>query len=355
MRQHKGAVVVVTQNARKFYLTMMRARDLIQISYASVRNRDVEEGAVQRLLNPRRIDSIKEFTLNGGDYPNCIVLNWVDVKNKLAVANKSITVPIRDRIAQIIDGQHRVEGIRAAIKAKPAVGKLEIPVALYENLTTQECADIFLSINTEQKPVQRSLVFDLYGVASQHVVDPAAVRARDIANMLNEQQDSPFKGLVRLPGTQASSAVSTRRKQTAGVDLSTVVTAIKPLVEEKGIFEQVGVAELQMQTSALLNYFHVLREWYGGLWTDRDNVFLTAAGFSGAMEFLKTKLVFYCKSKGSFETSTIRQAMDIGTEGVILRSHLKGMQGRHAMRAVADMLVERFTPQTITGANKLKF
>lgn len=354
MKSHKSAVVVITQNARKFYLSMMRARDLIQISYASVRNKDIEEGAVQRLLNPRRIDSIKEFTINGGDYSSCIVLNWVDEKHELKIANGVISVPIMDRVAQIIDGQHRVEGIRAAIKAKPEIGKLEIPVAFYDHLTTQQCADIFLSINTEQKPVQRSLVFDLYGVASQHVIDPAAVRARDIATLLNEQEGSPFLGLIRLPGKAPATATGAGKKQSAGVDLSTVVTSLKPLVEEKGIFEQVGVAELQMQTSALLNFFEVLKEWYAGLWVDKDNVFLTAAGFSGAIDFVKNKLVFYCKSKDSFEKSTIRQAMDLEPQAVILRSHLKGMQGRHALRAVSEMLVERFTPQLKSGS-RMKF
>jgi len=334
---------------------MLRARDLIQISYASVRNRDSEEGAVQRLLNPRRIDSIKEFTINGGDYPNCIILNWVDDTNKLKVAAGVISVPIKDRVAQIIDGQHRVEGIRAAIKSKPEVGKLEVPVAFYEHLSTQQCADIFLSINTEQKPVQRSLVFDLYGVASQHVVDPAAVRARDIATLLNEQEASPFKGLIRLPGKETATASNAGKTKSAGVDLSTVVTSLKPLVEEKGIFEQVGVAELQMQTSALLNFFEVLKEWYGGLWTDKDDVFLSSAGFSGAIDFFKNKLVFYCKSKDSFEKTTIKQAMDLEPQAVILRSHLKGLQGRHALRTVSDMLVARFNPQLTAGAKKLKF
>ena len=355
MKKHQSDVVVITQNERKFFLTMMRARDLIQISYASVRNKDAEEGAVQRLLNPRRIDSIKEFTINGGDYPSCIVLNWVDGKHKLSIANSKITVPVVDRVAQIIDGQHRVEGIRAAIKAKPKIGELEIPVAFYERLTTQQCADIFLSINTEQKPVPRSLVFDLYGVASQHVIDPAAVRARDIATSLNEQEGSPFKDLIRLPGKEPSTIRGGGKKQSTGVDLSTVVTSLKPLVEEKGIFEQVGVAELQMQTSALLNFFEVMKEWYGGLWQDKDNVFLTAAGFSGAIDFVKNKLVFYCKSKNSFEKSTIKQAMDLDPQSVILRSHLKGMQGRHALRAVSEMLVERFTPLVISGAKQIKF
>jgi DNA sulfur modification protein DndB len=351
----KQPVVVVSQNKRQFFLTMLPARDLVRISYASVRNRDAEEGAVQRLLNPRRIDSIKDFTVNGGDYPNCIILNWVDDKATLAVDNGRITVPIRDRVAQIIDGQHRVEGIRAALKTRPEIGKLEIPVAFYQHLTTQECADIFLSINTEQKPVQRSLVFDLYNVASAHVVDPAAVRARDIASQLNEQDASPFKGLIRLPNVEVARAPRAEKKRSAGVDLSTVVTSLKPLVEEKGIFEQVGITELEMQTSALLNFFGVLREWYEGLWTDKDNVFLTAAGFSGAIDFFKNKLVSYCNSKGSFEATTIAEALDLDPQAVILRSHLKGLQGRHALREVSRMLVERFNPQVAPGAKRLKF
>lgn len=346
MNSSMNAVVVVTQNLRKFYLTRLRARDLVQISYASVRGRDEERGAVQRLLNPRRIESIKDFTLNGGDYPNCIILNWVYEK-PLRLKQGKIDVPIRDRIAQVIDGQHRVEGIRQAIKAKPSIGNLEIPVAFYENLTTQECADIFLSINTEQKPVQRSLVFDLYDVASSYVVDPAAVRARDIATRLNDSDGSPFKGLIRFPGADT--------RKSPGVDLSTVVTSLKPLVEEKGIFEQVGVVELEMQTTAVLNFFNVLREWYSGLWLDKDNAFLSSAGFSGGIEFFKTKLVFYCKSRDSFEVVTIRDALDLDPEQVILRSALKGLQGRRALREVSEMLVQRFNPQVRHGSRKIKF
>jgi hypothetical protein len=134
-----------------------------------------------------------------------------------------------------------------------------------------------------------------------------------------------------------------------------VVTSLKPLVEEKGIFEQVGITELEMETSALLNFFNVLKEWYGGFWSDKDNVFLTAAGFSGAIDYFKNKLVPYCNSKGSFETTTIQQAMTLDPQALLLRSHLKGLQGRHALREVSKMLTERFNPQVAAGAKKLKF
>ena len=91
----------------------------------------------------------------------------------------------------------------------------------------RECADIFLSINTEQKSVPRSLVFDFMGSRANLSIDPAALRARDIALFLNSD-DSPDDNGFKLPG-------SPTRK--GGIALSIAVTALKPLVEEKGSFE----------------------------------------------------------------------------------------------------------------------
>ncbi|MDD1416289.1 DGQHR domain-containing protein [Dolichospermum sp. ST_con] len=169
----------ITQINRKFILTKLPAGILVNISYASVRGKDDEPGAVQRLLNPKRIESIKDFTLEGGDYPGAIILNWVSVQNLLQKQDKKISFANVSRSAQIIDGQHRVAGLKSAINELKDIAKLEIPVAIYEHLTTKECADIFLAINTEQKTVPPSLVFDLYGIASESTIDPAALRGRN--------------------------------------------------------------------------------------------------------------------------------------------------------------------------------
>ena len=66
-----------------------------------------------------------------------------------------------------------------------------------------------------------------------------------------------------------------------------------------------------MQSSALLNFFETLKEWYGGFWPDKDNVFLTSAGFSGGIDFFKNRLVPYCNGRGSFEAKTIKEALDL--------------------------------------------
>lgn len=332
----RSPCIQINQTDKVFYLTKLPASALTQISYAAIRGQTDEEGAVQRMLNPSRITSIKNFVLQGGDFPNALILNWVSINNKIEHSNNFLIFTIDEHSAQIIDGQHRIAGIRSAIATEPSIGKLELPVVIYQNLSTKQCADIFLSINTEQKPAPRSLVFDLYGIASSENVDPAAVRARDIAMSLNEEEQSPYRGQMKLPGAP------TRK---GGIALSTAVSAIKPLVEEKGVFEQIDVVELQGQRQVIFNFFKALQENYKDKWWDRSNVFMYAAGFTGAIDFLKLKLIPYCSTKESITIKTISESLELLSDRLILQDEVKGLGGKDAPKKIFDRLVECFSPQ----------
>jgi len=326
MPKHKTPCIAVQQGAKTLLLTKLPAGVLTQISYVAVRRVDQEEGAVQRTLNENRIDKIARFALNGGDFPACIILNW---QEKLAVTGAQIEFTPAERLAQVIDGQHRVEGLREAIKKEAKLQNLEIPVAIYQSLTTTECADIFLSINTEQRPVDKTLVYDLFHEASAHVVDRAILRATDIVHRLNKDEDSPYRGLVKLPGLP---------RIAFGIPLSTMASALKPLVEDGGVFEVNGVKELERQTRTTINMFSVLQDWYGDKWVDRDNVFMHAAGFTGAANFLKAKLVPYCYARRSYAKKTMKDSLRLSKSETLLRSSLKNMQGRASARSVTDYL-----------------
>lgn len=334
MSQIKAPFISIKQGIRTFYLTKLTAQTITSISYAAIRNQSTEEGAVQRVLNPRRVSSIKEFTLNGGDYPSAVVLNWVNGKNKPKKTDGILTFSEELNSCQIIDGQHRIEGIRAAISEDPAVKKLELPVVIYENLSTKECADIFLSINTEQKPVPRSLVFDLYGIASEQLADPAAIRARDIAIALNEATNSSYEDCIKLPNSP---------KKRGGIALSTAVNAIRPLVEDKGAFEQVDIPELQMQQGIIFNLFGALEAKYGEDWWDTKNVFMYAAGFTAALDFLKLVLIPFCNTKGSYTQKTIEEVLKIRRDALILQTEVKGLSGTDATALVYKLLKESFS------------
>jgi DNA sulfur modification protein DndB len=325
----------ISQGNLTFHLLVLPAKVLVEVSYVAARGDTDETGAVQRILNSKRIGSIREYALKVRSFPNSIILNWVSTAHDLVQDGAKLNIPIEKRCAQIIDGQHRVAGIREAISEDPSIGDLEIPVALYRHLGTRECADIFLSINTEQKPVPKSLVYDLYGLASEYIVDYAANRAKDIATVLDEQLDSPYQGFIKFPGP-----VRTR----GGIALSTVVAAIKPLVAEKGVFEQAGIESLDSQSKVFINFFSALKMMYGDLWDDRDNAFIYAAGFSGAVDFLKSRLFDYCVHKRTFTSEAIRKVLLLDKKDLILQTELKGLGGAKARQKVAERLVDAFNP-----------
>lgn len=327
----------VRQNNRSFFVTRLHAGILTRVSYAAVRGQTEEEGAIQRILNSRRIEGIKEFILRGGEFPNAMILNWISAVNPLNSDGKILSFTVAERSAQIIDGQHRIAGLREAIAENPALATLELPVAIYHSLSTQECADIFLSINTEQKPVDRSLVYDLYGVASKEIVDPAAERARDIANYLNEDKDSPYYNEIKFPG-------SSRRR--GGIPLSSAVSALKPLVEEKGDFKRIEVVELERQRQIIFSLFKTLQNLYGDHWWDKTNAFLYAAGFAAAIDFFKLRLMNYCQSKRSYTVKTMSEALRIPAGKLIRQEIVKGLAGKDAVHTIFEQLDELYSPKT---------
>ena len=184
-------------------------------------------------------------------------------------------------------------------------------------------------------------MFDLFGIASEELVDPAALRARDIAMNLHQAENSPYYELLKLPGAPI-------RK--GGIALSTAVSAIKPLVQTKGVLEQIGVSELEIQRQIVLNLFRTLGSKYDTRWKNKENVFLYAAGFMAAMEFFQLKLVPYCGGKGSFTVETLDKAILLPAENLIWQSEIKGLGGSAATAVVFERLVAAFQPDT--GAQK---
>lgn len=71
-------------------------------------------------------------------------------------------------------------------------------MSLCINLTTQAAAKIFLNINSEQKPVPKSLIYDLFGEViedEQHAIN----RASDITDELNNNHGFPYYNSIKYP------------------------------------------------------------------------------------------------------------------------------------------------------------
>ncbi|TDX12685.1 DGQHR domain-containing protein [Flavobacterium sp. S87F.05.LMB.W.Kidney.N] len=322
-----GELTVFTQT--------MKIKDVLHIYYVAVRGKDEEEGSVQRVLNKQRINSIKKYVLEGNVFYSTFILNWTDTKLKPDFKNDEISIPIVPSAAQAIDGQHRLVGLAEALKEDDTIGEKEILVTLSLNLTTKEAARIFININSEQRPVPMSLIYDLFGEI-ENDTNHSINRSTDIAEELNENTESPYYGAIKYPG---------QPKGVGFVDLSTVVSSLKKHLESDGVFASHKLTNLQNQKVVILNYFTALKFYYDkeDIWTNKSkNPFLTNAGFFGAIEHLIKNLLIKCAEKKSFKVEDFKSLLDLPKGELIQRTDLRNLEGKSQRKAIVDFLQENY-------------
>lgn len=313
------------------YTFTMKVKDVVSIYYVAVRGVDKEDGAVQRVLNKRRISDIKDFILAGHTFFNSFILNWTDKNFQPIIEAESIQLPIISSGAQVIDGQHRIAGFQAAMEEDISVGEREILITLCMNLTTQKAAEIFLNINTEQKPVPKSLMYDLFG----EVIDDethAVNRSADIARYLNDEPSSPLYKLIKFPGSP---------RGVGSIELSTFIASVKEHLKPGGTFSIYKLTTLDHQKVVINNYFNSIRDFYikNKIWSSKaKNPFLKAAGFNGAIDFLTSSLIQRCAEKGSFSVDTMSKIISFESEDILTWDDLKGLDGKTSRKKVKDAL-----------------
>ncbi|WP_088501663.1 DGQHR domain-containing protein [Burkholderia ubonensis] len=319
----------------------MKVKDAVFIHYVAARGVSDEEGAVQRLLVTRRVNSIRDFVKQGNGFFNTFILNWTDQEFKPSISRgtREIQIPLVARAAQVIDGQHRLAGLERAMTDDPAVGETEILVSLTLNLTTAEAAKIFLNINTEQKPVPKSLIYDLFGEVDadpNHLIN----RANDIASELADNTDSPYYSLIKFPGAVRGGGA---------IDLSTVVSSLKPHLSNGGAFSKYNLNSLQYQKTVLLNFFLSIKSFYDdqGLWENKaKNPFLRAAGFAGAVDFMTESLLGKCAEVKNFSVEKMCEFIRLDKSGLLLMEDVRQLDGKTARRTIKDHLEAYLRDQT---------
>ena len=325
---------VATQFAEHtIYTFAMRVGDLLQMQYVASRGVSTEQGAVQRILNKGRVDAISKFVLAGNSFVNTFILNWTDTQYMPKVKKDTLILPLQGRFAQMLDGQHRMAGLQEAVNQKADVADMEVLVSLFIGLNTKEAAKIFLNINSEQKPVPRSLIYDLFGEAYD---DPESVitRVTDIVAFLNETEESPYYGRVHYPGKPNSQNL---------IDLAIMVNAMKPAFERNGTLNQLQLSEIETQRKILLNFYTVIKNKYEDLWDKpKDNLFLRAAGFSGAFDFLTGTLLQQCQTDRKFSVAHMESLMKLNSFPMLKSEDVKSLGGRMARARVTAYFRENF-------------
>jgi DGQHR domain-containing protein len=313
------------------YTFTMKVRDLLSIYYVAVRGVDKTEGSVQRVLNKGRISKIKDYILEGNTFFNSFIINWTDDNYLPTISDKEIEIELVHSSAQVIDGQHRLAGFEEAVAKDESIGDRDIIVTLCVGLSTKQAAEIFLNINTEQKPVPKSLMFDLFG----EVVDDeshSVNRATDIARILNDEMHSPLYKCLKFPGSP---------RGVGQIELSTFVTSLKEPLKRGGAFSLYKLTSYDFQKSVVGNFFQAIKEYYveANIWHIKSkNPFLKASGFNGAIEFLVSTLIQRCAEKSSFSVATMKKVIDFDIDDLLTLEELKGLDGKTSKKRVREAL-----------------
>jgi DGQHR domain-containing protein len=178
------------QPAGTFYLSKMSPRDIQSISIVESR---AGSGGPQREESLKRRKEIANYCKDpDATFPTPIILSVSSdyIKN---FNENSFDLVIKDGIASILDGQHRVSGILSSEN----IDDFELPVVIVVDLTEEEKAYIFSIINSKQTKVSPSLIYDLFDVSTHRSPQRTC---HEIARSFNSDKSSPFFGRLKMLG-----------------------------------------------------------------------------------------------------------------------------------------------------------
>ena len=198
----------------KFFCFVTTPKQLLKIAFVNHRSLNDPDGAptYQRLVSRARMRQISKFLLGRGFFPTNLLVNFkrkvrFDIVSKDAateVAYGYLYLPDRYRSVWVIDGQHRLYGY-APLDDKHL--NQNIIVIAFENLPTAQEADLFVTINHEQKSVPKTLLDDLEGELKWGSEVPqeriGAISAK-LIGILNVDIDEPLYGRVTQQGITAT-------------------------------------------------------------------------------------------------------------------------------------------------------
>jgi DNA sulfur modification protein DndB len=151
----------------KFYSFTISAKHLLKIAFVNhlALNHPGSRPAYQRMISRARIRTIREFIRKGGFFPTNILLNFSEecVFDQISPHGEGLKfgwlhLPNKYKSAWIIDGQHRLYGF-TDLEEKFLESTLF--VLAFERLDHQKEAELFVTINHEQKSVRKDLLLAL--------------------------------------------------------------------------------------------------------------------------------------------------------------------------------------------------
>ena len=257
-------VAKVQQGDLTLYSTAIKVKVLTKDGFYSVETLDpsgVGDSGYQRLLSQARARKLADYIVKGQDRQDAFlptsVLLATDKTLTFDTTTNTITFDTADiGPFSVVDGQHRLEGLKMAAKKDDRVLEFSVPVNIAVNLPKLHQMCHFLIVNTTQKSVDKAVeqrivarlteALDVEDIPSLpkwilNVVERGEVeKALRLVDFLNSDSDSPWYGKIKMANDPGANMINQRSFVKAIVKY--VLTANNPIAvlndfnKEKRIF-----------------------------------------------------------------------------------------------------------------------
>jgi len=251
--------LLLTQNKHRFFFTTIPVIDLFPLCFVARRDEDPKQG-FQRALSSERADDISRYLSAGnGSIPTNVVLSAQPEANFQYNARlKTISFNRMPKAFLVLDGQHRLWGYdKCPVRHR-------VPVAIYEGLTREEEAKLFVDINTNQRGVPAALLLDIKQLANIENAKESLLRS--IFDRLQKDPGSAVQGRLS-PAHSARGRISrvTFNRAVGSALNSEVVRSLREEDVYKLIRNYINAFEAELADKQVLlkaNYFEAIMEMF---------------------------------------------------------------------------------------------
>jgi DGQHR domain-containing protein len=308
----------VRQGALTLFATSIKVRDLVSEGFYSVDTLDPEdkEKGYQRLLNTARAKKLADYIVAGQNSDDAFLPTSVFLATDKALYLDEATNTISiDTGAvgpfSVVDGQHRLEGLRMAAERDSRVLTFEVPVNIAVSLPRIAQMCHFLIVNTTQKSVDKSVeqriiarlteALNIEDVPSLpkwilNTVEKGEVdKALKLVDYLNATDGSPWSQKIRMANDDNKGATINQRSFVKAV-VKYVLTANNPISI---------INDFDREKKIFLNYWRAI----ANILDDGEDSVLYK--YNGVELFTKFSIPFFMKlqEKNDFRIETMTQLL----------------------------------------------
>lgn len=316
---------LVKQGQLTLYSTSLKVSDLLIQNFYNVDTLDPDDDndkGYQRLLNKARAKRLADYIINGQETKDAFLPTSIfmatDKNIDFNPTNNTIEIDIETIGGfSVVDGQHRVEGLRMAAEKDTRVLDFEVPVNIAINLPKIAQMCHFLIVNTTQRSVEKGVEQRIYQRLTQ------ALEIEDIPNLpkwisktidkgeddlalkyvdfLNSDPDSPWLNKIKMANKESNEG---------SINQQSFVKSIKKYVLVAN--NPISIQTADKQHKIFLNYWKAITNILG---VEEPTVLFK---YNGVELFCKFSVPFFNKmiNMPDFKVSTMQSILEQAFEEV---------------------------------------